>query len=733
MRAAWIMPKTDPGGVVPEFIRSFRVGNDIKTAALTISGLGVYAAFINGRRVGKYVLAPGWTVYSKRLQYQQYDITGLLTENSSNSISILLGKGWYRSRIGSKESTDVQKEYQKKPAGLIAEIAISYADGRVEKIPTDCYWHVRESRVRLSEIYDGEIYDSAMQLQSVDTADYAVEFAGPTETLIPQEGTEIREQERIFPKNVLRTPKAETIIDFGQEFTGVVEISVYAEEGEIVDLSFGEMLDKNGNFYNANYRSARSLYRYICHEGGNTYKPILTFYGFRYVRVNEFPGGCEKAALSNFTGIAIYSEMKRMAWAKSGDRKIDQLISNVFWSQKSNFLDVPTDCPQRDERQGWTGDAQVFARTAAYNFDTRRFYRKWLRDLAADQRDDGAVSQLSPDIQKAEYPSAGWGDAITIVPWTLYQAYGEKDVLNEFFDNMRRWVDYISCSTTVKGLWAGGHHYGDWLGLDTYDGSYKGRSRDDLIATAYYAYSTSLLVKSARILNQDPALISQYEDLYYDIKSAFQKTYPTYHTQTECAIAAVFRLAKNPQYASDQLDHMVMENGNRLTTGFIGTPYILYALSDFGHVDTAYSLLLQEQFPSWLYEVCKGATTIWEHWDGLKEDGSFWSSDMNSFNHYAYGAVLGWIYSVCAGIRTDENYPGYQKAVIAPVPDRRLKSLNVKLNTMHGDIISSWKYVCDPLGGRESVRYEITVPVESLVKINGKVYKCDKGTYTFWG
>ena len=719
--AKWIRPAADPGDVVPEFLRSFRPKGVVESAFLTITGMGVYEASINGERVGKFVLAPGWTVYKKRLQYQTYDVTDMIRDNTDNQISVLLGKGWYRSRLVGWQGSPAQEELRAKPAGLLAELELHYTNGSFESIVTDGSWTVRESQVRFSEIYDGEIYDASF---TADHEEAAVEFDGPDETLVEQEGEEIREQEQLGVARIIMTPSGETVLDFGQEITGYVRVCVQAKKGETVDLSFGEVLDADGNFYNANYRSAKCIYRYICRDGGQVYQTRLTFYGFRYVRVNAFPGGPAAAEKENFTGIVVHSDMERTGYLATSDPLLNDLISNAVWSQKDNFLDVPTDCPQRDERLGWTGDAQVFARTAIYNYDTERFYYKWLHDLAADQREDGAVGFVIPDLLQAEKPSAAWGDAATVIPWELYLAYGDAGVLSRQFESMKRWVDYITGATATQYLWTGGAHFADWLGLDAPVGSYKGSTREDLIATAFYALSTELVIKAGKVLGED---VSAYEDLYEHIRETFRETWPEYLTQTECVLAAHFRLAADPGKAAAKLVQMIRVAGDKLQTGFVGTPYLLHVLTDYGYDELAYTLLLRKEYPSWLYPVLKGATTIWEHWDGIMEDGSFWSTDMNSFNHYAYGSVLDWLYGVAAGIRPDEEAPGYERVLIAPHPDKRLGWLEAKYQSRFGLVCSRWEY-------REGLlRYEISTPVPARISIGGETVEVEAGDYIFYG
>lgn len=717
-KCSWIKPAKDPGDAVPAFEKHFTLKKPAKKAVLTITALGVYEASINGHRVSEYVLAPGWTSYRHRLQYQTYDVTELLKEE--NSLTVLVGKGWYRSPLMAWKRSETQQSLMKQPAGLFARMDITCEDGSTEIISTDESWTVSESCIRFSEIYDGEICDASFE---PGDAQPAAIFNGPTSTLIPQQGPEIREQEQVFPSAVFTTPRGERILDFGQEVTGFLEVTVTANKGDIVDVSFAEVMDKNGNFYNDNYREAKAQYHYVCRDGEQTYKTRLTFYGFRYIRINQFPGGVEKAGLSHFKAIVVHSQMERTGCLQCSDPLLNRLFSNIIWGQKSNFLDVPTDCPQRDERFGWTGDAQVFVRTACLNFDVEQFFAKWLGDVAADQREDGFVGHVIPDLLPAKNASAAWGDAAVICPWEVYLAYGNPAILEAQYDSMCKWISYIGSVTSTPFLWTGCEHYGDWLGLDAPSGSYKGSTREDFIASAFYAFSTSLVIKAGKALGKD---VAPFEKLYNDIVHTFRETYPTYRTQTECVLAAHFRLAKDPQKAADQLARMVAECGVQLQTGFVGTPYLLHTLSEFGYADMAYSLLLRKEYPSWLYPVTRGATTIWEHWDGIMENGDFWSRDMNSFNHYAYGSVADWVYGVCAGINPVESAPGYAKVKIAPVPSSRLEWLEASLKTRHGQILSKWSQE------NGQWRYEITTPVEAEITIAGQTRTVPAGSYLFF-
>ncbi len=724
-KAKWIKPAWETGSEAPLFARQFHVTKPLTAAVLRLTGLGVYEAAINGQRISQDVLAPGWTAYTKRLQVQRYDVTELLT--ADNTLTVLLGKGWYRSPLLTWDEGTIQMDLMQRPAGITAELTLTYLDGTEDVILTDESWTACRSQVRFSELYDGEVVDATF---TASENPYVVCFDGPTETLIPQEGAPIREQERICPVRIFTTPKGEKVIDFGQELTGFLEVSVDAKAGDVVDVSFAEVMDKEGNFYTENYRGAKCKYHYTCRDGQQVYKTRLTFYGFRYIRVNEFPGGVEAADLNSFTGIAVHSEMKRTGHIATSDPMLNQLFSNIIWGQKGNFVDVPTDCPQRDERLGWMGDAQVFARTACTNFDAEQFFSKWLNDLAADQHEDGYVGSVIPDVwthvHNRSNASAAWGDAATIVPWEVYCTYGNINMLRRQFPAMKKWVDYIGSVTERPSLWVGGWQWADWLGLDAPSGSYKGSSREAFIASAFYAHSTERVIKAGKVLGED---VSAYEALYERIVAAFRKEFPEYLTQTECILAAHFHLAEDPQKAADLLAEKVLEAGVQLRTGFVGTPYILHVLSDYGHTDLAWELMLRKAYPSWLYPITKGATTIWEHWDGIMQDGGFWSKDMNSFNHYAYGSVADWLYGVAAGIQVMEDAPGYQRVRIAPHPTDKLDWLEASIDTRQGLISVKWSKTFEPDQADAVWRVAIETPVEAELTLGSEVKLLQPGRH----
>lgn len=711
--AKWIVPQIHMGDTAPLFSRDFSLKGAVRSAVLSISAMGVYELGCNGSRVGDYVLAPGWTVYEKRHQYQQYDLTPLLQRE--NSLQVLVGKGWYASRTFG--DCRLQKDVPT-PIGLIAQLDIAYEDGTAERIVSDEAWQVRESLVRFSEIYDGETADGRiadMPLLPVAALEKSMDV------LIPQEGEIICEQDRIKPRRIFKAPNGETVVDFGQEVTGYVEFTVTGKAGDEVEISHGEVLDADGNFYNANYRSAKAKLRYTCRDGKQTYKPHLTFFGFRYIRLDQFPG---EPAAEDFTAILVSSQLKRTGSIRCGVPLVNRLFENILWGQRDNFLDIPTDCPQRDERMGWTGDAQVFTKTASYNYDVKKFFHKWLADMAAEQGANGSIPHIIPAAWGHDgVSSSAWADAAVICPWQLYLTYGDTEILARQYDCICAYVDYITNSTTKQYLWTGGIHFGDWLGLDAPSGSYKGSSREDFIASAFYAYDTGLLCKIAKLLGKNA---SAYEALYTNIVAEFRRSFPVYKTQTECVLALVFQLTEDPAATAAQLAKMVVDCGHALQTGFVGTPYILYALSRNGYQELAYDLVLRQEYPGWLYCINKGATTIWEHWDGIMQDGGFWSTDMNSFNHYAYGSVAGWLYEEAAGIHTIEEAPGFEKVHIAPHPDPRMGWLEASIDTAHGTVFSGWYYET------EGLRYEVHTPVPAIIEVNGATYQVEPGTHIYF-
>ena len=715
-RSEWIKgcEKNLRGGTV--YLKNFRCAAKAEKAILKITALGVYEVKLNGERVGDFILAPGWTSYLNRLQVQSYDVTDML--KTENSLEVTVGQGW-RAIANKRDSSDFLGY---RDTALIAELTLVYADGRTESIVTDSSWTARESKLRYTNIYDGDIYDATFKAGS---ARHCICVDLEKDMLIPQEGEKIVEQERMPALQIIKTPAGETVIDFGQNMTGYVEFRIKGTPGVQATISHGETLDRDGNFYNANYRSARAQIKFTCDGEEHTYKSALTFFGFRYIRLENWPDEVKK---ENFTAIVVHSYIRRTGYFECSDETVNKLFKNIIWGQKSNFLDIPTDCPQRDERLGWTGDAQVFVRTASLNFDAERFFKKWLHDLAADQGRDGCVPHVVPNIFDDMGGSSAWSDAAVICPWEIYRTYGDKKILEDQFDSMKAWIDWMR-ERSENGKRSGGSHFGDWLGLDSPEGSYKGSTPDDLIATAYYKYSTELFIKAAHALGRD---VAEYENIPAEAAKAFRREYMENGrvknaTQTACVLALYFDITDDRAATATQLNELVKRAGH-LETGFVGTPYLLHALSDNGYAETAYDLLLRREYPSWLYPISKGATTVWEHWDGIKPDGTMWSTDMNSFNHYAYGAVADWMYGAAAGINADPDRPGFEHIIFRPVTDRRLDFVKASIDTRRGTVASEWRRE----NGR--IKYIFTVPegCGASVVIGGEKHEIGAGTHEFF-
>lgn len=705
LKANWIQPYYKISKACPLFKKEFSLNKEVESATLNITARGVYEATLNSQRVGNFVMAPGWTSYHNRLQVQEYDVKHLLGKN--NTLILELAEGWFW-RLKNPQ-----------PKAIIAQLHIDYADGTTEDIGTDESWLVSKGNLNFCHLYDGIKYNAAYTPQFNHHAKIAKDNSQAL--LIPQEGEIVTEHERLSVKEIIITPKGETVLDFGQNMTGYLEFTVNAKKGDKVSFSFAEILDKDGNFYNANYRKAKAIYKYTCKDGLQTYKPNLTFYGFRYVRVDAYPTEIKP---QSFTAVVLHSDIKRTGYIESSDPMLNQLFSNIIWGQKGNFLDIPTDCPQRDERLGWTGDAQVFVRTASYNYDVLKFFKKWLNDMKAEQYENGGVPDFIPYIHPAKPKiSTAWADAIAICPWQCYLTYGDTEIIENMFEPICKWVEYISNKTTKPNLWLGGDHYADWLELGGKYGKVKGPTRDDVVASAYYANTVNILIKMGKALGRD---VSYYEELHKNIRKAFIDEFKDdFKTQTEHIMALQFELTDKPQEVADSLAALIHKQGDMIQTGFVGTPYILHVLSKYGYTELAYTLLLRKEYPSWLYPITKGATTIWEHWDGIKPNGDIWPKSMNSYNHYAYGAVGDWMYGVMAGINTVEDAPGFEKVHFAPVADNRLDWFRAEIDIAYGKISSRWWHE------EGKVHYEIVTPVESTAIIEGREYKLSAGVHIF--
>jgi alpha-L-rhamnosidase len=704
--AQWIRPAfmTDSDQACPILRTSFTIHKPVAAATVYITAHGLYEANINGQRIGDAYLTPGWTSYHKRLQYQTYDLTSKLRQGT-NAIGAMLGNGWYRGFIG----FEGQHNFYGADLSLLLQLVIHYRDGTTDTIRSGPGWRSASGDVVNSEIYNGETIDHRKALEGWSLPDYKdAGWTGvqtedfPKDNLIATGNEPIKKQEIFHAVKVLTTPKGEQVIDFGQNLTGWVIVRARGKAGDTILLSHAEVLDKAGNFYTDNLRRARAQDLFILKGGGEeTFEPHFTFHGFRYIRIGGLNGPPNP---DDFTAVALYSSMPKTGSFSCSNDLINRLQHNIQWGQQGNFLDVPTDCPQRDERLGWTGDAQVFSRTAAFNRGVDNFFSKWLKDLTADQMPSGAVPFVIPNVT-GNGTSAGWADVATIIPWNLYLAYGDRRVLETQYPSMKAWVEYIH-GQAKDDLWNTGFHFGDWLFYRPFDDN-DGRSAVTdkyLIAQCFYAHSTQLLIDAANVLGKKQDAVG-YGLLLQKEKEAFLREYMTPDgrlvsgTQTAYVLALQFDMLPENlrKQAAERLVKNIQDYNYHLTTGFLGTPYLCHVLSRYGYTSVAYRLLLQDTYPSWLYPIKMGATTIWERWDGIRPDGSFENAGMNSFNHYSYGAIGDWMYRVVAGIDTYEDGPGYKHSLISPHPGGGLTSAEADLQTGYGLLSSHWQTDGDSL------------------------------------
>lgn len=682
--------------------KQFEVKGTIQSARIYATAAGVYELYLNGTRVSDELLAPGWTSYPTRLQVQTYDVTDLL-HPEGNGIGILLGDGWYKSGMGFENKNFKYGERR----AVLAQLHIRYQDGTETVVATDTTWKASTGAIQYATIYHGETYDARLEQAGWSSARFRDDEWRSTEIysdisfdrLIPQENAPTRVTETIRPIAYFITPAGDHVLDMGQNMVGRMRFTVTAPAGTRIELKHAEVLDKEGNIYFGNLRPAKQVVTYIAKGNGpETYAPHFSFMGFRYVKVEGFPGQENGLPLDAFVGEVMHTDMESTGEFECSDARVNQLQRNIRWGQRGNFLDVPTDCPQRDERLGWTGDAQVFISTALFNYQGGPFFTKWLHDVKAEQRPNGGIPFVVPDVVGGEN-SAAWGDAAVICPWTVYQYYGDKRLLAEQYESMKGWISYIRSQGEQEYLWNTGFHFGDWLALDAKENSYIGATPVALVATAYYAYSTRIVRDAARALGHEEEAQS-FDELYQGIIQAFQDEFITKNgrvaapTQTAHILALVFDLVEDEVRArvAKDLNELILDNDYHLSTGFVGTPYLCFALSNNGYHETAVKLLLQESYPGWLYSVSKGATTIWEHWDSIKSDGSFWSDDMNSFNHYAYGAIGDWMYRKIAGLDMDVTVPAFKRIHIEPLFGRNSLSYAKAAHTsLYGRIESGWQ------------------------------------------
>lgn len=690
----------------PIFYKRIKINKKVKKAFAYATAHGVYEMNMDGSKIGDIYMAPGWTSYHNRLMFQKYDITEIISKKAEHLIEIVVGNGWYKGILGFVVKPD---NYGDRIAAMV-EIHVYYEDGSCEIIATDETWKVRTGKIKYSEIYMGETIDTCEE-EGKEGKVSIVDF--DKKILKPQENEPVRIIEKIQPVSIFKDPMNHQLVDFGQIITGVVEVHIKGTTGQKITISHAETLDKEGVFYPETLRQAISVDNYILNGKEQVLHPHFTFHGFRYAKVE----GVEDLKPEMFTALVIHSDMEKIGEFHCSNAKVEQLQKNITWGLRDNFLDIPTDCPQRDERLGWTGDAQIFAATAAFNRNTARFFTKWLHDVVAESSLEKGVPCVVPDIM-GQFGASAWSDAAVIIPWVVYQTYADTRILEECWKCMHEWVDYVQKQTGENGLWMSGFQYGDWLALDKEESADRTGATDKyMIANAYYLYVTDLVRKTAEILGKKEAE-KYYGDLYNTTLEIFRDEYYTKtgrivsETQTGAVISLHFNLAreKDRKRILNTLITNIENHKNHLATGFVGTPYLCHALSDNGAHDVAATVFMKEDYPSWLYAVNKGATTIWERWNSIMPDGSFEASGMNSLNHYAYGSIGEWMYQKIAGLTLLE--PGYKRFRIKPMFVKGIEEASVTLESMYGTIES--RVICRD----GKIHLKVVVPTNTTAEIH---------------
>lgn len=725
----WIMPQEEDS-YHPVFAKSFTLEKKVTSARLYISGLGLYAADLNGEKIGKEVLTPYYSDYHTEIQYQTFDITSQLKEN--NRLEVRLGNGWYKGKFGLAGRPNNFGEH----FALLAEIHILLEDGTKEVIGTDKTWSYRGSDVEESGIYDGEAINRQLWAEQENP------WKSPAETSVEGKITAryslpVVEMEELPVKEVIHTPAGETVLDFGQNFAGYVQFHYKGKAGNRIVLDFGELMQE-GNFYRDNYRSAKSQFSYVSDGREEIVKPEFTYFGFRYVRVTGWDG---EPDLSDFTGKVLYSAMERTGFLETGHEKVNRLFLNALWGQKSNFIDFPTDCPQRDERLGWTGDGQVFSGTASYNMDTAAFYNKFIHDLRTEQKKyDGILPGVIPVLDpNGPIFSSVWGDIATILPTVLYEHFADKKALEAYYPMMKDWVDKITREDQVRGqqyLYNFGNQLGDWLALNGRTSqSMQGGTDEYFIGSCYYADSVKKTAKAAGELGKTEDE-KYYNDLYEHIRNAILKEYFSesgrlcMDTQTGYIVSLYMGIYKDKQKVIEGLKTRLFRDCHRLTGGFVGAPVMCRVLAENGLVEEAFHFLTQEDYPGWLNCINLGATTVWERWNSVLQDGSISGTQMNSLNHYAYGAIIEYLYRDVAGLQS--MLPGFRRVMIAPQISQRLGYVKMRYESVYGTYRSEWEILQD---GRLHLVMEIPFGCSARVLLpyhkDGEEKELSAGVYEY--
>lgn len=697
------------GSPAPVLGAALELPQDVVKARLYSTAHGIYLPELNGQRVGDEELAPGWTAYQQRLRYQTYDVTELVRAGE-NKLEFLVGNGWYRGRLGFRGDHALYGER----LAVLAQLEVTTADGQVNVFGSDDTWTAHESAITADDLYDGQATDLRRSPGSPTPVDV---LDADLSLLVAPDGPPVRVTEVLPAVEITSSPSGKTLVDFGQNLVGRVRLKVRGgAEGDEVVLRHAEVLE-NGELGVRPLRTAKATASYILAGPEEvTLDSPLTFHGFRYAEVT----GIDDLRLEDLEAVVVGTDLRRTGWFESSDDQLNRFHDNVVWGMRGNFVDVPTDCPQRDERLGWTGDIQVFSPTASFLFDTAGFLTSWLADLAAEQQKDGSVPFVVPDILRNEGPAtAAWGDAATIVPWVIYERTGDVALLARQLPSMWAWVDRMADLAGEDLLWSGGFQFGDWLDPTAPpDNPFRAKADPDVIATAHLARSAEVVAKAAELVG-DAELAGQYADLAARVRRAFAAEYATEGGRVLSDAATTYSLAlqwallptdEQRRRAGERLADLVRISGFRISTGFVGTPLIADALADSGHPEVAYRLLLQTGCPSWLYAVTMGATTVWERWDSMLPDGSINPGQMTSFNHYALGAVADWMHRRVAGLAAGD--PGYRTIVVKPLLSTRLTSAAAKHLTPYGEAAVSWSR------SDGQVRLNVVVPVGSRAEVD---------------
>lgn len=734
--AAWIgrpIESREGSQPCPHLRREFGVESKPTRARLYVTARGLFEVWINGRRVGNDYFTPGWTEYAKRIPYHVYDVTDLL-QAGNNALGAILGDGWYAGYLAWQDRRFVYGDQ----LSLLAQLELEFADGRVETIGSDGSWKTAFGPLLKSDIYNGETYDARREMPRWDAAGFndrgwqaATVFPPPAAALVARKDLPVRKQEEL-PALTLAEPTPGTyVFDLGQNMVGWARFRLSGESGDTVTIRYAEMLNADGTMYTANLRSAKATDRYVCRGNGQeVFEPRFTFHGFRYVELTGLRAPPAKDAV---TGIVLHSEIPATGTFECSNALVNRLQKNILWGQKGNFLEVPTDCPQRDERLGWTGDAQVFARTACFNRDVAAFFTKWGVDLADAQHADGAFPHVAPNVLGEGGGCAAWADAGVIVPWTVYLCYGDTRILERQYDSMARWIEWRRRGS--RNFINASACFGDWLAID-------GATPQDLIATAYFARTADLMARTASVLGRRKDAI-RYRTLARRVKAAFNHEFvaPSGRlvgdTQTGYLLALGFDLLPKAKQARalERLTKDIERRGWHLSTGFVGTPLLAPVLTRFGRTDVAYKLLLQQTYPSWIYSILQGATTMWERWNSYTKDRGFGDAGMNSFNHYAYGSIGEWMYNTVAGIDLDPDRPGYKHIVIRPQPPELTGKDETDITWAKGELLTRYGTVaCAWKRNRKRFSAKVTIPPNTTATVilpGMKPRDVPAGTYAF--